>query len=90
VRRRDGDQILRDVGRRVAELRREHGWTQEQLGERGGVSRHYIQGVEVGRENLTLRNLSRIASLLGVDARELLEPPTNRAPGRPGRPRKEP
>ncbi len=57
--RLDPDLVLRSVGRRVAELR---SGTQEELAERLGVSIKYLQRIEAGRPNLTIRSLVRIAN----------------------------
>jgi transcriptional regulator with XRE-family HTH domain len=84
----DADLVVRDVGRRVSELRREHGLTQEQFAARAELSWKYLQQVEAGRENLTLRSLVRLANLLGVTLAELVQPPRDRTvrTGRPPRP----
>jgi transcriptional regulator with XRE-family HTH domain len=81
--------VLRDVGRRIAEMRHSRGWTQEQFAELYGRNPAQIGVLESGGANLTLRTLTRVASLLGVDPRELLEAPKTRAQRRPGRPRKD-
>jgi transcriptional regulator with XRE-family HTH domain len=76
-----------DFGRRVAELRREKGWTQQQFAERWGVSLGYVQLVEGGRENLTIESLALLAGVLKTRASALLEPPRTRPTRRPGRPK---
>lgn len=86
--RLDPDRVLCDVGRRIAELRAARGWTQEGLAERLGVGAKYVQGVERGTENLTLRTLARVAEELGTRPIALLRRPL-RDGARPGRPRKE-
>jgi len=88
VPRLDPDRVLCDVGRRIAELRAGHGWTQEALAERLGVSAKYLQGVERGTDNLTLRTLVRVAEELGTKPIALLRRPIRDA-ARAGRPRKE-
>ena len=81
------DGVLRGVGRRAAELRRAKALTQEQLAEKLRLTVQYLQRVEAGKENLTVRSLVRLAKLLGVHVRELFAPPSSRkAP--PGRPRR--
>jgi DNA-binding XRE family transcriptional regulator len=40
----DPEKTIRAMGRRVAELRDERGWTQEEFAERVGCSTKYIQG----------------------------------------------
>jgi transcriptional regulator with XRE-family HTH domain len=77
-----------DFGRRVAELRRAKVWTQATLAERWGVSVQYVRLVEGGHENLTIESLALLASVLGVEAFELLIAPKGRAKRKPGRPRK--
>lgn len=81
----DPDRFVRHVGRRVAELRAELGWTQEQLAEHARVSLKYLQRIEAGRENLTLRSVARLANHLRVPPAELFVPPRSRRPKR-GRP----
>ena len=79
------ERVIADVGRRIAEQRRARGWTQEVLAEGLGVSLKYVQRIEAGRENLTLRSLVRVAQLLSVEAAALLEAPRSRGVAR-GRP----
>jgi transcriptional regulator with XRE-family HTH domain len=89
------DQLLRDVGARVAELRRAKGLTQSELAARLDSSDKHLQRVEAGQENLTLRTLSGLALALGVQVAALFRPAlaTVRRRGRPVRetaPRVEP
>ncbi len=81
------DQLLRDVGARVAELRRAKGLTQSELATQLGSSDKHLQRVEAGQENLTLRTLSGLAQALGVQVAALFRPPlaTVRRRGRPSR-----
>lgn len=83
----DPDTVIRDVGRRVAELRSALGLTQDKFAEALGVSGVYVRRVEIGRENLTLRSLTRFASMLGVRTADLLQAPLSREVrvGRPPR-----
>jgi transcriptional regulator with XRE-family HTH domain len=80
--------VLGDVGRRVAEIRRELGWTQAVLAEHLGVTVNYVKNVEAGKENLTVRSLVRVANLVGVDVSALFEAPASRLARRPGRPKR--
>jgi transcriptional regulator with XRE-family HTH domain len=83
----DPDATQRLVGRRVAHHRQRRGWTQEVLAERVGVSTKYLQRIEAGRENLSLRSLATIAAALGCRPFDLLRPMRSMAPVRRGRPR---
>jgi transcriptional regulator with XRE-family HTH domain len=88
VTKNDTSRLLRDIGRKVAELRRGLDLTQEQLAERIEVSARHLQNVEAGRENLTVGSMARIADGLGVALRALFTAPRSRTvrPGRPRRP----
>lgn len=85
----DPDAVIRDVGRRVAELRAGLGLTQEKLAEALNVSGVYVRRVEIGQENLTLRSLTRFATMLGVRTVDLLTAPQSREV-RVGRPPRRP
>ncbi len=82
--------VLRDVGRRVAEIREERGMTQEALSERLGVNMPYLQRIEAGRENLTIRSLVHLAVALGVRVVALFDAPKDRTPRKAGRPKRKP
>jgi transcriptional regulator with XRE-family HTH domain len=81
--------MLRAIGRRIAEVRAERGMTQEQFAERFGSSLKYLQRVEAGRQNLSVRSLVRLANALRLRTAELFVAPTTLRsnPGRPKRPR---
>jgi transcriptional regulator with XRE-family HTH domain len=88
--RRKPQSVLRDVGRRIAEIRVSRGMTQEQFAEKVlRVSLKYLQRVEGGAENLTILSLAKLANRVRVSVRELFDSPVMEAPGR-GRPRKQP
>lgn len=59
-------------GKRVASLRKERELTQEALSLTSELGRSYISGIEAGRRNPTLTNISKIASALDVKIKELL------------------
>ena len=83
----DPDDLLRDLGRRVAELRAARGLTQQQFAEELEVAVRYLQGIEAGHENLSVRSLSKLADALEVEVRELFNEPMDRSV-RKGRPPK--
>jgi transcriptional regulator with XRE-family HTH domain len=88
VKKLDADRALKDVGRRIAELRRERGWTQETFAERLGLQANNLQRIELGMQNLTIRSLVRLANGLSVSLGALFEVPRDRTV-RQGRPRTE-
>ena len=83
------DEVLKNLGRRIAELRTAAGMTQEQLAERAQITPQYLQRVESGRENLTVKSLLNFAELLDVTAVDLFARAATRE-SRSGRPRKQP
>lgn len=64
---------LAAFGKRVAELRRAHSFTQEQLAEKVKVSVLTIAGIEQGRRWARLSTLHKIAKALSVPVDELLK-----------------
>jgi transcriptional regulator with XRE-family HTH domain len=80
---RYGDRVDRaPVGRRVAELRRRAGLTQEGLALRLHRSASWVRKVEQGSQSLdNLRAMREVAEALGVELRDLRE---DLDPGRPG------
>lgn len=70
--RTDPDALLRAVGRRVATLRQQAGYTQEQFAERAGFSATYLRRIEGGGQNLSIRSLAKLAKLLDTEVIDLL------------------
>jgi len=65
--------ILERFGVRVRTLRKEYGWSQEDLAHECGLDRTYIGGIERGERNVALRNIERIAVALGLSVGQLME-----------------
>lgn len=79
----DERKFFRDLGVRVAELRKEQGLTQEGLAELLGVSQQSVAAYEVGRLRVAVSMLSRLAKVLGVSLEALIgeeETPAKRGP----------
>lgn len=60
------------VGDNCARLRKERGWTQEQLAERSGLSQQYLSDLERGKRNPTVVTVYEIAQALEVSHLDLL------------------
>lgn len=82
----DPSRLLADLGRRIAELRVERGLTQEALAEKLRVTPRYVQSVESGVENLTMRTLAKFANALSTPIVSMFMVPQRPRP-RHGRPR---
>lgn len=62
---------LKTLGQRIRDLRKNIGWTQEELAERARIDRSYIGGVERGERNLTFLVLCQICQALDCDVATL-------------------
>jgi transcriptional regulator with XRE-family HTH domain len=56
----------KQFGKRLAEVRKAKGWSQEKLSLESGVARSYLGGVERGQRNIAIVNICRLADTLGV------------------------
>jgi transcriptional regulator with XRE-family HTH domain len=59
--------ILKLIGQRIRNLRKEMKMSQEALGEKGGFHFSYIGQVERGEKNISILNLTKIANALDVN-----------------------
>ena len=66
---REDPKIL--FGRRLAQIRREKGLSQEALSLESGIARSYLGGVERGQRNIALINICKLATALQVPTGEL-------------------
>lgn len=61
------EHILVRYGQAVRKVRLEQGMSQEELADRCGLHRTYISDVELGKRNISLENIERIAISLNKD-----------------------
>ncbi|MDA2929360.1 helix-turn-helix transcriptional regulator [Acidobacteria bacterium AH-259-O06] len=62
-----------ELGRRVRQLRKANGWSQEELGERADLHPTYVGGIERGERNVSLENLERLARAFGLSLSQLFD-----------------
>lgn len=60
-------------GRRLAQVRKQQGWSQEKLALESGIARSYLGGVERGQRNIALINICKLAETLRVSVGELFD-----------------
>ena len=70
---RQRDDILVRFGRRVRQLRKKRGYSQEAFAAECGMDRTYMGGVERGERNIALRNIERVADALGLSLAQLMK-----------------
>lgn len=68
------EQVVRDVGRRIAEVRRERGMTQIALADRLRYSVQHVSQLENGT-NVTMHTLALVANALDARLEDLVSPP---------------
>ena len=79
------DPLFAAFGAAVRALRMRRGLTQEALAERAQLHRTYVTEVELGRRNVSLYNIGRLAAALEVSMMELIGDAETRAvSGNPG------
>lgn len=67
------EEALQTLGRRIAELRREKGLTQEALAEAMGVSRNHVADIELGVRNTGIWSLLLVCKGLALPPGALFE-----------------
>ncbi len=60
------------IGKRIRQLRKERGFTREQLAEYAEISADFLGVVEVGKRGMKVQNLARIAAALNVSTDYLI------------------
>jgi transcriptional regulator with XRE-family HTH domain len=65
--------LLRALGKRVRELRKERGYSQEKLAELASVHENHVRRIEGGKANPSFLVVVRIAKALGARPSELLD-----------------
>lgn len=63
--------ITAKVGSRIRELRTQAGLTQEKFAQKIGMDRTYFASVELGKRNISIVNLEKIAHGLDISLSEL-------------------
>ncbi|MEM9822125.1 MAG: helix-turn-helix transcriptional regulator [Bacteroidota bacterium] len=66
-------EILIKFGKRVRDLRKGNGLSQEELAHKAGFHRTYIGMIERAERNITLGNIEKISIALNVSITKLLD-----------------
>jgi transcriptional regulator with XRE-family HTH domain len=70
---------MKYIGKRIADLRKERGFSQVQMAEKLNIAQVNYSKIETGKTNLISEKLPRIANILGIDLITLLFPEYNEA-----------
>ncbi len=66
------------LGENVRGFRKQQGLTQASLGERSGIHRDFIAGIERGERNITIETFKKVAMALGIQPFVLLVPQSHK------------
>lgn len=61
------------LGKRIKELRTQKGFSQEKFSLLIGMDRTYFASVELGKRNISIKNIQKISNGLGVTLEELFK-----------------
>ena len=65
--------IQQELGKRIRELRKAKGYSQESFARKSGIDRTYIASVEAGKRNISIDNIKKIADALNVTLHDLFD-----------------
>lgn len=65
--------ITDKIGNRIRELRNQMGLSQEKFAQKIGMYRTYIASVELGKRNISIVNIEKIANGLNVSLSDLFK-----------------
>jgi transcriptional regulator with XRE-family HTH domain len=84
----DPDKIAKQIGRRIAELRLDRDWSQQELAVKLRATFQWVSQLEAG-QNLTVHSMVKVANAFKVPLEEMFvsPDPANKRRG-PGRPKK--
>ena len=66
------DERMIAFGRRVREVRKSKGISQERLAEMAGIDRSYMGNIERGEKNVTLKKVYEICDALDIEIQDLI------------------
>ena len=61
------------LGWYIRELRLSHGWTLGELSRKIGISRTYLNQIELGQRNCSIRIISKLASIFNLSVSNILD-----------------
>ena len=65
--------ITNKIGNRIRELRNQMGLSQEKFAQKIGMDRAYFASVELGKRNISIVNIEKIANGLNVSLSDLFK-----------------
>ncbi len=66
-----------DVGKRLANLRKQYQYTQNGLAEKAGVSQTHLRRVELGQADITVHHLELLCDAMNISLKDFFEEETS-------------
>lgn len=66
-------ELQKKIGERIRKLRLQKGWSQEQFCHETGFARSFASGIELGKKDLCLSTLARLAKAFDMSLSALLK-----------------
>ena len=67
------EKFIRKFGENIQKLRKEKGWTQEDLSSATDIPRTQLGRIERGQVNTTIKSMLRISKALNINIRKLFD-----------------
>lgn len=67
-------EILKRIGKKVFENRKQRNMTQDELADYAGIDRTYIGYIENGKQNISISVLCKIANVFNIPLNDLILP----------------
>lgn len=64
--------VIQKLGAKIKKLRTQRGLTQEKLAELAKIDYSFLNLVESGKKNISIKRLAKLARVLGVKLRDLV------------------
>jgi transcriptional regulator with XRE-family HTH domain len=83
---KDSEKLIQDISRRIAEIRNQKGWKQQDLADALQITLRQVARWEGGASNFTVATLNKISKKFGCSIVEFYKKPKTQKP-HAGRPR---
>lgn len=65
--------LLRKLAKRIKDLRKEHGFSQDDLSFHSGIARSTIGNIETAKNDVVFSKINKIANAFGLNLSEFLD-----------------
>lgn len=73
MKKNNTEKVLKAIGAQIKTYRKAKGYTQDGLAEHADINTKHLSDIELGKYNVSIAYLCKIANALGVSYRELVK-----------------